>query len=104
MPVVNMRQLARSTSQVIGRVTRTKRPAVVTKGGRPVAVVSALDPDELEDWILANAPEFVRSLRRADEDLAAGRAVRLEDFLGERRPDRARRRGKVRRGPATRGR
>lgn len=81
MPVVNIRQLARSTSRVIGTVARTKRPAIVTRGGRPVAVVTALDEGELEDWVLANAPEFVRGMRQADKDLAAGRAVLLEDAL-----------------------
>jgi len=84
MPVVNIRQLARSTSQVIGTVARTKRPALVTRAGRPIAVVSALDADDLEDWILANAPEFVRSMRRADADIAAGRTISLDDFLAQR--------------------
>lgn len=83
MPIVNVRQLARRTSHVIGEVARTGRPAVVTKSGRPVAVVSALDAAEFEDWILANAPEFVRSTRRADAELTAGRAVLLEDVLAE---------------------
>jgi prevent-host-death family protein len=81
MPVVNMRQLARSTSRVIGTVVRTKRPAVVTKAGRPVAVVTALDTDDFEDWILASAPEFVRAMREGDADLAAGRTTSLEDYL-----------------------
>jgi len=90
MPVVNMRRLARSTSQVIGSVARTKRPVLVTKGGRPVAVVTALDAGQLEDWLLANAPEFVRSLRKADRDLAAGRTISLEAFLAQQRPGNAR--------------
>lgn len=100
MPVVNIRELARSTSRVIGDVARTKRPAVVTRSGRPVAVVSALDADDLEDWVLANAPEFVRSLRTADEDLAKGRTISLEDFMA--RPPTSRPRGKSRARRATR--
>ena len=93
MPVVNIRQLARSTSQVIGTVARTKRPVLVTRGGRPIAVVSALDAEDLEDWILANAPEFVQSMREADSDIAAGRTISLDDFLAQ-RTRRSRGRGK----------
>jgi prevent-host-death family protein len=94
MPVVNIRQLARSTGQVIGRVTRTKRPAIVTKHGRPVAVVAALDPSTLEDWILANAAASLRAMRDSERDLAAGRIVPLEQALAElpRRRARTRRR------------
>lgn len=86
MPIVNVRELSRGTSRVIGAVVRTGRPAVVTKGGRPVALVSALDPDDLEDWILANAPEFVRGMRAADADLAQGRTMSLDDYLARKRP------------------
>lgn len=85
MPIVNVRELSRGTSRVVASVVRTGRPAIVTKGGRPVALVTALDPDELEDWVLANAPEFVKGMRRADADLAAGRTISLEDYLARRR-------------------
>lgn len=103
MPIVNMRELSRGTSKVIGAVVRTGRPAIVTKGGRPVAVVSAVDPDEIEDWLLANSPGIVESLRQADADLAAGRTVSLDDYLARtrRRAPARRRIGQKRR--ATRG-
>lgn len=101
MPIVNVRELSRSTSKVIGSVVRTGRPAVVTKGGRPIALVSALEPDDLEDWVLANAPEFVRGMHQADADLAAGRTISLEDYLARRRP-RARKRGASARAVRTR--
>ncbi len=102
MPVINIRQLARSTSRVIGTVSRTKRPALVTKSGRPVAVVTALDPDEFEDWILANAPDFVRAMREGDADLAAGRTVSLTDLIRRRKAARKRTGGTTR--TAARGR
>ncbi len=94
MPIVNVRELSRATSKVIGSVVRTGRPAVVTRGGRPVALVTALDPDALEDWVLANAPEFVRGMRQADEDLAKGRTISLDAYLAERRQRRTSARGK----------
>lgn len=56
-----------------------------------MAVVSAVDATALEDWIIANAPGFVRGMREADRDIAAGRVIALEDALNELRPRRVRR-------------
>jgi hypothetical protein len=43
----------------------------------------AVDPDELEDFVLARAPEFARSRREADADLRAGRARPAEEVIAE---------------------
>ncbi len=62
---------------------RTKTPTLITDRGRPVGIIYPVDPDALEDFILANAPEFVEGMRQADEDLAAGRVHSLESVLEE---------------------
>jgi prevent-host-death family protein len=76
-----VRELARNASAIVRRVTDTGRPAIVTNRGEPVAVVLPLDPEELEDYVLANAPRFVRSMREADRDFADGRTVEAEEFF-----------------------
>lgn len=81
MGVVNIRELARRTSEVVDAVASTKRPALVTRRGRPVAAVIPIDGAALEDWILANAPEFVEGMRRADRELRAGKTVSLDALL-----------------------
>ncbi len=43
----------------------------------------ALDPDELEDFVLARTPEFARSMRAADADLRAGRARLATEVFAE---------------------
>lgn len=78
MVSVNVRELARNTSKVIDEVERRHRPTLVTRGGRPVAALVPIDPDALEDWILANAPEFVKGMRRADEELRRGETVSID--------------------------
>jgi prevent-host-death family protein len=90
MPIVNVRELSRRTSSVIGSVARTGRPAIVTRSGRPIALVTALDPDELEDWVLANAPVSARAMRQAKADLAAGRTMSLESYIARARAGRPR--------------
>lgn len=80
---VSIRELQRDTSGVVRRVTRTGRPALVTKRGEPVAAVIPVDPDLLEDFILANAPSFVRGMARADRELVEGRTRPLTEVLSE---------------------
>jgi prevent-host-death family protein len=73
MTTVGIRELSNNTSQVVDEVATTGRPTFVTRHGKPVAVVLPVDEDALEDWVLANAPEYVRSMAEADADLEAGR-------------------------------
>ncbi len=84
MTTVTIRELTRNASSVVEQVTSTGRPALVTKRGTPVAVVLALDADELEDYILANAPEYVASMAAADEAIERGEpGVGLADVMAE---------------------
>ena len=81
MAAVNVRELARNTSKVIDAVERSKRPAIITRSGRPVAAVVPIDPDALEDWILANAPEFVEGMRAADEEFRRGETISMDELF-----------------------
>jgi len=83
MASVSIRELSRNASGVVEQVTRTGRPAVVTKRGAPVAAVIPLDAEELEDLILAKAPQFLNDIKAAEEDIAAGRGRFLHEFLDE---------------------
>lgn len=83
MPHVSIRDLQRNAGGVVAEVASSGRPALVTKHGRPVAAVIPISEDDLEDWVLANAPEFVAGRRKADRELAAGETTSLEDFLAD---------------------
>lgn len=93
MGTVSIRELARNASSVVDEVSRTGQPALVTKRGAPIAALVAVDADQLEDFILANAPEYVRSMRAADEAIARGEpGIPLADAIAEldaEKPDRA---------------
>ncbi len=77
------RELQRDTSGVVSRVARTGRPTFVTNRGEPVAAVVPVDLEALEDFVLANAPSFVRAMREADRDLAAGRTRDSAEVFAE---------------------
>lgn len=78
---VGIRELSRNPSKVVEQVESTGRPTLVTRHGKPVAAIVALDEDALEDFILANAPEFVAGREAAEREYAAGETVELEEFL-----------------------
>jgi prevent-host-death family protein len=56
---------------------------LITRHGRPAGVLIGFGTEE--DWFdyrLAHHPEFVRRIRKARADIAAGRGIRLEDLPG----------------------
>ena len=56
-------------------------PVIVTKNGRPVAVlISVLGDDELERLVLAYTPRFRRLLDTAEQRIQQTGGVRHEDF------------------------
>jgi PHD/YefM family antitoxin component YafN of YafNO toxin-antitoxin module len=81
MPVVGIRQLARNASAIIHDVSETRRPTVVTDRGKPVGVIYPFDEEDLEDYVLANAPEYVARREQADRDIAEGKTIPLEELL-----------------------
>lgn len=75
MATIGIRELANHTSAVVDEVNRTGRPTLVTKNGRPVAVLAAIDEEELLDHVLANSPEYVRSMRTAEREITRERVA-----------------------------
>lgn len=81
MAAVGIRELGRNPSKVVDEVESTRRPALITRHGKPVAAVVPIDDDALEDWILSTAPEFADDRAAADREHAAGETVDLDDVL-----------------------
>jgi prevent-host-death family protein len=75
MTTISIRDLSRTPGDVLDELARSGKPTVVTRHGLPVAALVAIDEAALEDYILATAPEFVRSMNRATADLKAGRVI-----------------------------
>lgn len=83
MSAVSIRDLANNASGVVAEVAESGRPAIVTKHGRPVAAVVPINGEDLEDFVLAHAPEYVEGRRRAEAELEAGRTRSLDRVLAE---------------------
>jgi prevent-host-death family protein len=81
--MTGIREFARNVSRYVERVERTGRPLVLTRHGKPVAALIAIEAGDLEDFILAHAPDLAASLRSANRELAAGESQPLGQTLAE---------------------
>lgn len=80
MDSFGIREFSQHTSQIVNELTRTGEPVVITHSGRPVALVSPINTDELEDFVLANAPQFVQSYVAADRELKQRKTSSIEEL------------------------
>lgn len=72
-----------SLSELLDEVQAVQDHVVITRNGKPVAVLMSMD--EWESWeetleVLSDE-ETMAALKRSEEDVAAGRLVDLEDVL-----------------------
>jgi antitoxin (DNA-binding transcriptional repressor) of toxin-antitoxin stability system len=77
-------------------------PVVLTRRGRPVALLRLLTDEEREDFLVSTHPGFVELIRRSREECPPGSGMALEDVerelgLSPARPVARRRRRAVRR-------
>lgn len=76
MAEIGVKELKATASAVIEQV-EAGAAYVVTKRGRPAAVL--LPVDEAEELVLANADEYVRMRREGRAAYAKGRTVNLKE-------------------------
>ena len=59
-------------------------PVVVTKNGKPVAMLLAIrDEEEIERMMLAHSPKFQSILEIAEQQIKEGKGIGHEDFWRE---------------------
>ncbi len=83
MPTFSIRDLARRSSRIVDDVVSSGRPAIITRRGKPVSAMIAINPDALEDFVLANAPGYPAAMRAADADVKQGRVRSAAEVFGE---------------------
>ena len=77
MAEIGIKELKSGASRVIEEVS-AGRSYVVTKRGRPAAVIMPIE--EAEDLVLANVEEFVGMRRRAREVYRKGGSIPLDEI------------------------
>lgn len=75
-------EIKKRLSEIVDRVEENHERVVLTRNGRPAAVI--LSPDDLEaleeTLDILSDPEAMRAIREAEADLAAGRFTTGEDL------------------------
>ncbi|MGQ0779319.1 MAG: type II toxin-antitoxin system Phd/YefM family antitoxin [Pseudonocardiales bacterium] len=72
-------------SELIADVERTHERVVVTRHGRPVAVMIASgDLESLEETLdILSGPQALAEIRKSAEDIVAGRTMTIDDIRAE---------------------
>ena len=78
---VNVRQLKDRISEVIRQAR--KGDIVVTSRGKPTVVLHAVADDELEDYLLAHSPKFLKSLQASYQEYQRKGGVAFERLMDE---------------------
>jgi prevent-host-death family protein len=82
MKCATVRDLKNRTSELLRRAARGTQ-ILITSHGRPVAMLTGMNPSDLEDWVLTNDPELRASYEEAERDFRAGRGIPLEQVIRE---------------------
>jgi prevent-host-death family protein len=78
---VNIRELKNQTSEVVRKARHGD--VVVTSRGKPTAVLHAITEEELEDYLLANSPKFLKSLERSYQEYQRKGGASLERLIAD---------------------
>jgi antitoxin (DNA-binding transcriptional repressor) of toxin-antitoxin stability system len=75
-----MRELSKSPSRYIKGLDE-KGDVIVTRNGRPVAVISRINDDELEDYILARHFDLENQFKRARQEHQNNETIDARELL-----------------------
>lgn len=77
---IGIRDLKNRATEILRTMSETGAAVVVTRHGRPTALILPIESAEAEDYVLAHAPEIVSSLREAESDLRTGQTVTMDSY------------------------
>lgn len=77
---IGVRELKNRATEILRSLSQRRRGLVITRYGKPAALILPIDSPEAEDYVLSHALEIVKSLREAEDDLASGRAITSKEY------------------------
>lgn len=86
MPTVKVRELSQRTSEVLRQAHAAGR-VLVTRRGRPYAMIVAVEDDSWEDLVIARDPELRAMIAEARAARERGEGASLEGFRAQLRED-----------------
>lgn len=80
----NMRELKTETPKVIA-LAEEGNDVVITLHGKPKAMLTRIDEDSFEEYILTRSPVFQKMLSDMDDDIAKGNYRSFRQYLKEKK-------------------
>ncbi len=82
MRFINIRELSRSPSKYV-KLANEENDVIITKNGHPYALLSKINDDELEDYILAKHLGLENEFDIAKKELLSGKTKNVHDLLDD---------------------
>lgn len=84
MKFANIRELQRDASGLVDLVEKGE-DVVITKHGKPAAVIYPLTEDMIEDYMIQHSPTIRKKIEEGLRDARAGRVIPISEMLKRRR-------------------
>jgi|YelNatPaOPRAMG01_1025707.scaffolds.fasta_scaffold18314_5 prevent-host-death family protein len=84
MKFANIRELQRDASEIITLVEKGQ-DVIITKRGKPAAVIYPLTEDMIEDYMIQHSPTIRKKIEEGLRDAKEGRVIPIEDMLKARK-------------------
>ena len=95
MKFATVRDLKNRTSEML-RVAARGKDVLITRNGKPVAMLQGIRAEELEDWVLAHSPRLRKSIEDAWRHYQKHGGTPIREVIKQLEKKRGKRRGKVR--------
>jgi prevent-host-death family protein len=79
---LNLTEARNAFPKVIDRVEHGDR-VIITRHGKPAALIVKIDPTLLETRSILNDKEMMKKIKKAREDIEAGRLHSYQEVFGE---------------------
>lgn len=77
---IQVSELRNSFKDALSHVKKTKKPLIITERGIPTSVL--VNIDEYEDYISAQDPELIASIKEARAEHKKGKVFSFSDVFG----------------------
>ena len=91
MKYANIKELQRDVSGIINLVEKGE-DVIITKRGKPTAVIYPLTEDTIEDYMIQHSPIIKKKIEEGLKDVREGKVIPIDELLKARR---AKKRAKV---------
>lgn len=84
MKFANIKELQKDASGLVSLAEKGE-DVIITKHGKPTAVIYPLSEDMIEDYMISHSPSIRKKIEAGLKDARAGRVTSIEDLLKRKR-------------------